>query len=90
VPHLHSHHQPLESYLRAVEQAGMQTETIRETKVSSKLLARDPSERGWQRIPPFLQLRALNPARSPCSVASNRPHRPSAQRGHFSALARIS
>jgi SAM-dependent methyltransferase len=59
----HSEHRPLESYLRAVEEAGLLTETIRETKVPGELVARDPSERRWQRIPPFLHLRALKPAR---------------------------
>lgn len=59
----HSTHRPLESYLRALEQAGLLTETIRETKVPSHLVTRDPNERRWQRIPPFLHLRALKPAR---------------------------
>lgn len=59
----HSQHRPLESYLRALEQAGLLTETIRETSVPGELVARDLSERRWQRIPPFLHLRALKPAR---------------------------
>ncbi len=58
----HSKHRPLESYLRALEGAGLLTESIRETKVPGELVARDPSERRWQRIPPFLHLRALKPA----------------------------
>lgn len=47
----HSEHRPLESYLRALEQAGLLTETIREPRVPSHLVARDPGERRWQRIP---------------------------------------
>jgi len=31
-------------------------------EVPGELVARDPSERRWQRIPPFLHLRALKPA----------------------------
>lgn len=58
----HSQHRPLESYLRALEDAGLLTETIRETKAPGGLVARDPSERRWQRIPAFLHLRALKPA----------------------------
>jgi hypothetical protein len=58
----HSQHRSLESYLRALEEAGLLTETIRETKVPGELVARDPSERRWRRILPFLHLRALKPA----------------------------
>lgn len=46
-----------------MEEAGLLTEAIRETKVPGELVARDPSERRWQRIPPFLRLQALKPAR---------------------------
>jgi hypothetical protein len=59
----HSQHRPLESYLRALEEVGLLTETIRETKVPGELVARDHGERRWQRIPPFLHLRALKPDR---------------------------
>jgi SAM-dependent methyltransferase len=52
----HSEHRPLESYARALEAAGLLTETIREV--------RSPDGR-WRRIPLSLHLRAVKPGRRP-------------------------
>jgi len=48
----HSEHRPLEAYSRALEQAGLEIEVIRE------VTEEDPADR-WSRIPMFLHLRAL-------------------------------
>ncbi|HEX6477149.1 MAG TPA: hypothetical protein VF005_07715, partial [Acidimicrobiales bacterium] len=47
----HSEHRSLEAYSRALEQAGLVIEAIRE------VTEEDPSDR-WSRIPLFLHLRA--------------------------------
>jgi SAM-dependent methyltransferase len=48
----HSEHRPLEAYAKALEQAGLAIEVIRE------VTEEDPADR-WSRIPLFLHLRAL-------------------------------
>jgi SAM-dependent methyltransferase len=55
----HSQHRPLESYARALEAAGLLTETIREVRPPDYLVARDPATARWNRIPLFLHLRAV-------------------------------
>jgi SAM-dependent methyltransferase len=57
----HSEHRPLESYARALEAAGLLTETIREVRPPDYLVAREPSTERWRRIPLFLHLRAVKP-----------------------------
>jgi SAM-dependent methyltransferase len=57
----HCEHRPLEAYFRALAEAGLLTETIREVKPSDEVAARDPAVRRWQRIPLFLHLRAIKP-----------------------------
>jgi SAM-dependent methyltransferase len=58
----HSEHRPLEAYARALEDAGLLTETIREVRPSDEVAA-SPSSRRWQRVPLLLHLRAVRPAR---------------------------
>lgn len=53
---------PLEAYGRALEEAGMLIEALREPPVPAAAVERDPAERRWQRLPCFLMLRALTPA----------------------------
>lgn len=57
----HSEHRPVEAYSRALEAAGLLIEAIREIRVPDALVAADPGQRRWQRIPLFLQLRAVKP-----------------------------
>jgi SAM-dependent methyltransferase len=57
----HSEHRPLEAHVRALEAAGLLTETIREPGSPDHVVARDPSARRWQRVPQFLHLRAVKP-----------------------------
>jgi SAM-dependent methyltransferase len=57
----HSEHRPLEAYSLALERAGLLIEAIRELRQPDEFTARDPAERRWQRIPLFLQLRAVKP-----------------------------
>jgi SAM-dependent methyltransferase len=57
----HSEHRPVEAYSRALEAAGLLIEAIREIRVPDALVATDPGQRRWQRIPLFLQLRAVKP-----------------------------
>jgi hypothetical protein len=52
---------PLEAYTAALEDAGFVIERLRETRTPDDLLARDPSEVRWQRVPMFLWLRAAKP-----------------------------
>ncbi|HEY1616954.1 MAG TPA: class I SAM-dependent methyltransferase [Streptosporangiaceae bacterium] len=59
----HSEHRPLEAYARALEAAGLLTETIREVPAPEQVAQADPPSRRWQRIPLFLHLRAVRPAR---------------------------
>jgi SAM-dependent methyltransferase len=55
----HSEHRPLEAYSRALEDAGMRIEAIREVGSREELAARDPAARRWQRIPLSLHIRAV-------------------------------
>jgi len=55
----HSKRYPLEDYSRAFEAAGLVIESLREPAADAEAVERDPSERRWQRIPMFLQLRLL-------------------------------
>ncbi len=57
----HSEHRPIEAYLRALEAAGLLTETIREPGSPDHAVAGDPAARRWQRVPQFLHLRAVRP-----------------------------
>ena len=58
----HSEHRPIEAYMRALEAAGLLTETLREVRAPDEVTALDPAGRRWQRIPMFLHLRAIKPA----------------------------
>jgi SAM-dependent methyltransferase len=57
----HSEHRPLEAYSRALEAAGLLTEAIREPRAGAELIARDPPQRRWARVPLFLHIRTLRP-----------------------------
>jgi SAM-dependent methyltransferase len=61
----HSEHRPLESYSRALEDAGLLIEAIREPPVPTWFADQDPSQRRWRRVPLFLLLRALKPGGPP-------------------------
>jgi hypothetical protein len=54
----------LEDYGRALEAAGFVIERFREPAASEQAVGRQPGYRRWQRLPLFLQLRALKRARS--------------------------
>ncbi len=56
----HSEHRPLEAYFRALQDAGLLTEVVREVRPAGQL-AREPADQRWQRIPMFLHLRAVKP-----------------------------
>ena len=56
----HSQHRPLQSYVLALEEAGMLIETLREPRVPDHAINSDRSRR-WQRLPLFLHLRAMRP-----------------------------
>jgi hypothetical protein len=47
--------------VRALEAAGLLIEALREPRAPDGLIARDPAERRWQRIPMFLHARAVKP-----------------------------
>jgi len=53
----HSQHRPLETYFRALEEAGLAVEALREPPVPDHGFVSDASRR-WQRIPLFLHIRA--------------------------------
>jgi len=55
----HSEHRPLEAYFRALEAAGLLTETVREVGAPDHIASQDPAARRWQRVPLFLHLRAI-------------------------------
>jgi SAM-dependent methyltransferase len=55
----HSEHRPLEAYSRALAQAGLLIEAIREVGVPGE--PRQDAARRWQRVPLFLHLRAIKP-----------------------------
>ena len=57
----HSEHRPIEAYSRALEAAGLLIEAIREVPTPDAVVAADPGQRRWQRIPLFLHLRAVKP-----------------------------
>jgi len=57
----HSEHRSIEAYSRALEAAGLLIEAIREIPASDAVVAGDPGQRRWQRIPLFLHLRAVKP-----------------------------
>jgi SAM-dependent methyltransferase len=57
----HSEHRPLEAYGRALESAGLLTEAIREPRAPDPLVAAEPGQRRWQRIPLYLHIRAIKP-----------------------------
>lgn len=48
---------PLEDYGRAFERAGLLIELLREPRQRDDVVARDPTEARWQRLPMFLFLR---------------------------------
>ena len=48
---------PLEDYSRAFEEAGLLIEALREPKQRDAVVAHDPAEARWQRLPMFLFLR---------------------------------
>lgn len=54
----HTEHRPIESYARALEDAGLVIEAIREPMPDPAMAAEQPSEERWRRIPNFLMLRA--------------------------------
>ena len=58
----YSEHRPLERYCRAIEQAGMVIEAMREHRVPDHA-AGNPAARRWQRMPLFMHIRALKIAR---------------------------
>jgi SAM-dependent methyltransferase len=53
----------IESYSRALEAAGLLVERLREPAQPDAVVASDPAERRWQRLPGFLFIRALKPDR---------------------------
>jgi SAM-dependent methyltransferase len=57
----HSWCYPLEDYARALGDAGLLIETIREPAASEAAVREHPSFRRWQRLPMFLQLRTVKP-----------------------------
>ena len=54
----HTEHRPIESYARALEDAGLVIEALREPMPNLEMAADQPSEERWRRIPNFLMLRA--------------------------------
>lgn len=53
----HSQHRPLQAFMRALEEAGLVTEALREPTVPPHAV-RDDAERRWLRVPLFLHVRA--------------------------------
>jgi len=58
----YSQHRPLERYSRALEQAGMVVEAIREPRVPDHAASKSAARR-WQRLPLFMHIRAFKLAR---------------------------
>jgi hypothetical protein len=56
-----SAHRPLEAYTEALANAGLLIERLREPALPDHAIAK-PRGRRWQRLPIFLQIRALKPA----------------------------
>ena len=57
----HSEHRPLEAYMRAVEAAGLLTETIREVSAPDHVVDPRPGALALAAYPPSLHLRAIKP-----------------------------
>ena len=55
----HSQHRPMEACSRALEAAGLLVEAIREPGAGDHLVARQPAQRRWARVPLFLHARAV-------------------------------
>jgi hypothetical protein len=53
-----SAHRPLQAYTEAVANAGLLIERLREPAVPDHAV-RESSSRRWQRLPPFLHIRAV-------------------------------
>jgi hypothetical protein len=53
----------LEDYGRALEEAGLLVERVREPVPSAEDVTKRPSLEGWRRIPLFLFVRAVRPPR---------------------------
>ncbi|MGA9159889.1 MAG: hypothetical protein WB297_03340 [Actinomycetota bacterium] len=49
----------IESYARALEEAELLIERLREPAQQDDVVASNPAERRWQRLPNFLFIRAL-------------------------------
>jgi SAM-dependent methyltransferase len=54
-------HRPLEAYTRALEQAGLVIERIREPRPSEEVVEGRETLARWRRVPCFLHIRALKP-----------------------------
>jgi SAM-dependent methyltransferase len=52
-------HRPLETYTRAIEEAGLLIERLREPQPDQAVVAGRPSLERWRRVPCFLHLRAV-------------------------------
>jgi hypothetical protein len=50
---------PLEAYFKAMENAALVVEALREPRVDDPTVMRHPSEERWRRIPNFLMWRAV-------------------------------
>ena len=61
----HDTHRPLEAYGRALEDAGLLVEAIREPVPDAAHVAAHPGVERWRRAPVFLLLRALKPRAAP-------------------------
>jgi SAM-dependent methyltransferase len=57
---LHGEHRPIETYFRALEEAGLLVEALREPEIPEDALT-DEASRRWQRVPLFLHVRARRP-----------------------------
>jgi SAM-dependent methyltransferase len=55
---------PLSDYTRALEEAGLAIEALREPPQRDEFVAADPAEKRWQRIPAFLYLRGVRAPRA--------------------------
>ena len=52
----------IEAYFRALEDAGLVVERLREPRQRDEAVEADPAERRWQRMPNFLFIRARKPS----------------------------
>jgi SAM-dependent methyltransferase len=57
----HSLHHSLEGYTRALEEAGLLIEALREPAAEDALVASEPAAARWRRLPVFLFVRAVKP-----------------------------